>query len=216
MEENYSLNLMVIVDEPIELSDLFKRVSEAKIDGFKLEPPEINVGNIPTSLMITTGTPSFRIQKVINGYDLLIFNVIHSDAKRGGFQIEIPNINGLTIAEELYNKLWEFVQSLNYTKVYAYEISINFIIKQSRYLSLSLLNDLQTTMKSPKFASIRIIDGDLEVRDLREEFISEIRIDALSQPMKSKVGSMYRFKNFEKNKLQEIFSNIDKVLSLVK
>ena len=49
-----------------------------------------------------------------------------------------------------------------------------------------------------------------------EEFISEIKVEVLSQPMRSQVSTVHRFKIYEPNKLQKIFADLDKVLSLVR
>lgn len=216
MNDNYSLRLLIIVDTPIELSDLFERAKKAELPGFKIEPPEIRIGpQIPGGLIISSGTPSFRFPKVVLGNDLLIFNVIHSDAKRGGFQLELQNTKGYTLSQELYVNLNELVQKLGYLEIYAYEIEIRFIVNTQKYPQFKEVNGLQT-MESPHYASLRLLDGYKGEKDLREEFVSEIKIEELTQPMKSQVTTLHRFKNYEEDKLEKIFGDLDKVLKLVR
>ncbi|MHB1662810.1 MAG: hypothetical protein ACYCSG_03120 [Thermoplasmataceae archaeon] len=216
MEENYNLTLLVIVNNPVELSDLFDRARKAALDGFRIEPPMIRIDDqITGGLMISSGTPSFRFPKIVSGHDLLVFNVTHSDAKRGGFQIEVQSTNGTTLSQNLYESLHEIVQRLGYSDVHSYEIGLRFIVNSREYPSFKEIEGLQT-MDSPKFASLRLLDGYKGEKNLREEFISEIKVELLTQPMKSQVSTVHRFKSFNPHKLQNIFDDLDKVLSLVR
>ena len=165
--------------------------------------------------MISSGIPSLRFPKVVSGNDLLVFNIVHSDAKRGGFQIEVQNTKGTALSQNLYEELHDLVQRLGYDDVYAYEIGLRFIVNSRRYPAFKEIDGLQT-MESPNFASLRLLDGYKGEKDLREEFISEIRVEALPQPMKSQVSTVHRFKSFDPNKPQKIFADLDKVLSLVR
>lgn len=216
MDENYNLTLLVIVNNSVELSDLFERARKSGLENFRIEPPPIRMdAQITGGLMISSGIPGFRFPKVVSGHDLLVFNVIHSDAKRGGFQVEVQNTKGTTISENLYEGLHDLVQRLGYNDVYAYEIGLRFIVNSRRYPSFKEIEGLQT-MESPNFASLRLLDGYKGEKDLREEFISEIKVEVLSQPMRSQVSTVHRFKIYEPNKLQKIFADLDKVLSLVR
>lgn len=216
MDDNYNLTILIMVDTPIELSDLFDRAHKAELSGFKIEPPEIRIGpQIPGGLMISTGTPSFRFPKVVSGHDLLVFNVLHSDAKRGGFQLEVQNTKGYSFSQDLYRSLNELIQKLGYLTVYAYEIVIRFIVNTQKYPLFKEIDGLQT-MGSPHYASLRLLDGYKGEKDLREEFVSEIKVEELSQPSKSQVTTLHRFKNFDDDKLQKIFADLDKVLKLVR
>jgi hypothetical protein len=216
MDDNYNITFLVMVDTPIELSDLFDRARKAGLTGFKIEPPEIRIGpQTQMAITFTSGTPSFRFPKVVSGHDLLVFNVIHSDAKRGGFQLEMQNTKGYSISRELYKTLNEFVQNLGYLTVYAYEIAIRFIVNTQKYPAFKEIDYLQT-MESPYHASLRLLDGYKGEKDLREEFISEIKIEELAQPGKSQVTTLHRFKDFDDDKIQKIFADLDKVLKLVR
>ena len=216
MEENYNLTLLVIVNQSVELSDLFERARNASLEEFRIEPPIIRIDTqVIGGLMISSGIPSLRFPKVVSGNDLLVFNIVHSDAKRGGFQIEVQNTKGTTLSQNLYEGLHNLVQRLGYDDVYAYEIGLRFIVNSRRYPPFKEIGGLQT-MESPNFASLRLLDGYKGEKDLREEFISEIKVEALSQPMKSQVSTVHRFKSFDPNKLQKIFADLDKVLILVR
>lgn len=215
MDENFNFTLLVIVNTPIEISDLFKRAAKMDNVNLTLEPPEIRVGpGIGPGLTITPGNPSFRFPSIIAGNDLLVFNIVHSDAKRGAFQIEVKNTKGMFVPEELYKKLHEFVTQLGFEDVFAYEVVFRFITDTQIYPTFKEISGLKT-MKEPKFASLRILDGYSGQKDLREELVSEIKIEGLSQPLKSQVSTLHRFKEFEENKLKEIVDDIDKVINLM-
>ena len=173
MDDNYNLTLLIMVDTPIELSDLFDRANKAGLSGFRIEPPEIRIGpQIPGGLIISSGTPSFKFSKVVSGHDLLVFNVIHSDAKRGGFQLELQNTKGFSFSQELYKNLNDLIQKLGYLDVYAYEIGIRFIVNSQKYPLFKEVDGLQT-MESPHFATLRLLDGYKGEKDLREELWSQ-------------------------------------------
>ena len=110
IDEKFNIKFLIIVDEPVELSNLFDRASKVNIPELKLEPPEIRGGtNSSGFFSITTGIPGFRFQKIINGYDLFISNVIYGEKKRGGFRVEIPNNDNLITSRITYEKLHELV-----------------------------------------------------------------------------------------------------------
>jgi hypothetical protein len=212
MNEKYNLKLLIIINDPIELSDLFRRASEATIEELELSPPEIRIGNAtPGSLSITTGVPGYRFQKIINGYDLVIFNLVYSDLKRGGFQVEMSNTYNLELSQEIYSKLNDFIHKLGYTDVFAYEVGINEIINDINYKEFTGLNNLET-MKAPKYASLRILDGDTGSNDLREEFITDIKIEKLAQPVKSQVSCVSRTKDFHSDIIKKILDDLDKII----
>jgi hypothetical protein len=160
MGEKFNVKFLIIVDETIELPNLFSRASKANIPELKLEPPEIRAGtNSSGFFSITTGVPGFRFQKIINGYDLFISNIIYGEKKRGGFRVEIPNNDNLITSRITYEKLNELVVNLGYTNVYAYEIGINFIVDGLKYKKFSDEGKFKT-MKSPEYASLHIMDGE--------------------------------------------------------
>lgn len=176
MDEKFNVKFLIIVDEPIELSNLFERASKVNIPELKLEPPEIRAGtNSSEFFSITTGVPGFRFQKIINGYDLFISNVIYGDKKRGGFRVEIPNNDNLITPQVTYKKLHELVINLGYSNVYAYEIGINFIVDALKYKKFSGEDEFKT-MKSPEYASLHIMDGETEKNALYDQFITELNV----------------------------------------
>ena len=212
MDEKFNVKLLIILDDPIELSDLFRRASEATIRELELSPPEIRIGNTtPGSLSITTGVPGYRFQRIINGYDLVIFNLVYSDLKRGGFQVEMPNTKDLELSQEIYSKLNDFIHKLGYTDVFAYEVGINEIVSGINYKDFTGLNNLKT-MKAPKYASLRILDGDTGLKDLREEFITDIKIEKLAQPVKSQISCVSRTKDFDSCIIKKIFDDLDMII----
>lgn len=212
MDEKYNLKLLIIVDDPIELSDLFRRASEANIKELELEPPDIRIGNAaPGALSITTGVPGYRFQKIINGYDLVIFNLVYNDLKRGGFQVELPNTKNLELSEEIYSRLNDFIHQLGYSDVFAYEVGINLIVNDVNYKEFTGVSNLNT-MKSPKYACLRILDGDTGLNDLREEFITDIKIEKLAQPLKSQVSCVSRTNDFDGDIIKKILDDLDKII----
>ena len=213
MDEKFNVKFLIIVDEPIELSTLFERASKANINGLKLEPPEIRAGtNSSGFFSLTTGVPGFRFPKIINGNDLFISNLNYGDKKRGGFRVEIPNIDSLTTPQVVYEDLYGLVINLGYKNVYAHEIGINFIIDGLKYRKFSEKSEFET-MKSPKYASLHIIDGDTETKDLYNQFITELKIEKLPQQYKSNVSYLHRFRELDNNIFEKIFNDIDKVLN---
>ena len=62
MDEKFNVKLLIILDDPIELSDLFRRASEATIRELELSPPEIRIGNTHQGL--------FPLQQV---YRVIVF-----------------------------------------------------------------------------------------------------------------------------------------------
>lgn len=216
MNEKFSLKLLIILDEPIRLSDLFKRSSRAKIDGFELELPEIRVDTAsPGTVSIIAGIPNFRFKKVLKGHDLLTFNLVYPNQKRGGFQVEFPNADDITSSQELYNGLNEVVEKLGYKGIYAYELSINMIISILNSKDFTEVDKFET-MKSPKYGALRILDGDNGSKDLREEFISDIKVEKLTQPAKYQVSCLNRTRDFDNNIIEKLFNDIDKILNFMR
>ncbi|MCL4346111.1 MAG: hypothetical protein M1375_03955 [Candidatus Thermoplasmatota archaeon] len=217
MEENFNLTMVIILDEPIELSDLFSRSMKNENEKLRLDAPEVIMPGTPTNnLMITQGPIGFSFPKVIVGHNLVVFNVKHSDRKRGAFQVELRNTKGFDVSVELYKAMWQYVKSLNYENVYALEIVITFTAKYSKYPKFEMVENLET-MRNPNFAGLRIIDGYTGLKDMREEFISEIRVESLPYiPAKSQVSAVYRFKEYEEDKLQKIFKDIEGMLNLIR
>ena len=213
MDEKFNVKFLIIVDEPIELSNLFERASKLNIPELKLEPPEIRAGtNSSGFFSITTGVPGFRFQKIINGYDLFISNVIYGDKKRGGFRVEIPNNDNLITPQVTYKKLHELVINLGYSNVYAYEIGINFIVDGLKYKKFSREDEFKT-MKSPEYASLHIMDGETEKNTLYDQFITELKVEKLTQPAKSSVSYLHRSRDFDNDIFEKVFNDINKVLN---
>ncbi len=215
MNERYNIRFLIILNGPIHLSNLFKRAEKAKIDGFDLETPEIRIGNaLPGTISITPGFPALRFKKILNGYDLSVFNLVYSDTKRGGFQVEVPNTDNPVSYQELYNNLNELVLKLCYNNIYAYELYINTIIDNLEYKHFNKKVKFET-MKSPKYATLRIIDGDTGKKDLREEFITDIKIEKLSQPEKSQLIITHRSEKFDKDILNKLIRDITQILKIM-
>ena len=213
MDEKFNVKFLIIVDETIELSNLFERASKANIPELKLEPPEIRAGtNSSGFFSITSGVPGFRFQKIINGYNLFISNVIYAEKKRGGFRVEIPNNDNLITPRITYEKLHELVVNLRYTSVYAYEIGINFIVDGLKYEKFTGECEFKT-MKSPEYASLHIIDGETGKNPIYDQFITELKVEKLTQPAKSNVSYLHRAMDFDNDIFEKVFNDIDMVLN---
>jgi hypothetical protein len=195
------------------LSNLFERASKISIPELKLEPPEIKAGiNSSGFFSITTGVPGFRFQKIINGYDLFISNVIYGEKKSGGFRVEIPNNDNLITSRITYEKLHELVVNLRYTSVYAYEIGINFIVDGLKYEKFTGECEFKT-MKSPEYASLHIIDGETGKNPIYDQFITELKVEKLTEPAKSSVSYLHRAMALDNDIFKKIFNDIDMVLN---
>lgn len=215
MNERYSIKFLIILNEPIHLSNLFQRADNAKIDGFELGLPEITIGNTSSSaLSIMSGFPAFRFRKILNGQDLLVFNLVYGNTKRGGFQIKVQSTDNPVSYQELYNDLNKLILKLGYNNIYAYELNIKTITDNLKYKDFNEKVKFET-MESPKYAALRIIDGDTGKKDLREEFITDIKIEKLPQPEKSQLIITHRSERFDTAILDKLITDIKKVLKIM-
>ena len=217
MDEAYNLSLIVIVNEQIELSSLFERARKGGVYDLKLIPPQNSIATQQFTFSFGGAPFNFVFHKAVSGKDLIVFNMNYrNNIVRGVFQIQLSNINGLDSGNTTFKALRDFVKRLDYSNVFAYEIGINLTISHDRYPPFEMVKDLKT-MKSPRYKAIKFLDARNSVNDLREEYISDISFEQLiNQPTKSAISAVYRRKEFDPNALQNILSDIEEVIKLVR
>lgn len=217
MDQNFNLTLLVIINDRVELSDLFSRAERAGIKSLRLEAPEVRIGGGQgIALTIGGGNPNFMFRGAINGKDLSFHNLNYGNNVRGVFQVQIPSTKDTIIGSETFEALKDLVENLGYTDVFAYEIGINLTVDHINYPSFKNIGKLKT-MNSPKLKAIKLIDGDTQGRDLREEYISEISMERLATPPnKSVINVVYRMNNFRSDALRDILDDIDDVIKQVR
>lgn len=217
MDENYNLSLIVIVNEQIELSNLFERAKKVGTYDLKLMPPQNSITLQQFTLSIGGMTPSFVLHNAVSGKDLIVFNMNYgNNIIRGVFQIQLLGTKGLDSGNTTFEALRDFVKQLNYSSVFAYEIGINLTIDHNEYPLFEMIKGLKT-MKSPRYKAIKLLDEKNPGKDLREEYISDISLEQLiNQPKKSTISAIYRTKEFDSNALQDTVSDIEKVIELVR
>jgi len=215
-EFKHVVNFLVIVNEPIDIFDLFTRSDdEAFKKAFKLQAP---ISYINPNFSFSSQPSFFIINKFIEGYDIAVFNINYgNNIIRGAFRIT-KNINNsdTNLDEEIFAKLKNLVAKLNYTNVFAYEISISGIINYKNYENFKKAENLQT-MPSPKYRSIKIIDGVNGNANLREQYISEIDLEQnVNDPSKSNLTAVYRTPDFYSNSLTKLLEDINKIINIIK
>ena len=217
MDKNFNLSLLIIVNEPIELSDLFNRSNGINGVSLKLMAPETRlVGGSGITFAIGGGNPNFAFRGAVLGKDLIVFNMVYQNITRGIFQTQVPGTKDILAGNETFNALRDLVKQLGYSDIFAYEIGINLTIEHNEYPLYGKIKGLRT-MKSPRLKAIKLLDGDTQGKDLREEYISEISIERIThQSGKSIVSTVYRTKEFEENALHDILSDIDEVVKLIR
>ncbi len=220
MEYNFNAVFMIIIDEPIDIFDLFKRSDDTIKNIFKLQAPVVPVIS-NTTFSFTPISNNFIVNKIINNNDLIIFNLNYGHIIRGIFQVKIGiNNSNIIDSNKTLEELKEFVSKLNYKNIFAYEISISSVINYNRYpLFKDKFKDVKNlkAFKTPKLRSIKIIDDNSDETDLREQYISEIDIEQnVIDPKKSNLNAVYRIKNFESSILNNILNDIDIIVNLIR
>lgn len=216
MDESFNLTLTIIVNEPIELSDLFYRAKRSGDVNLRFPVPETRLLGGAGLTVAFGGNSNFTFRGIVAGKDLSLFNMNYGNVTRGVFQVQILNTKDVGIGNEAFDALRRFVNQLAYTDIFAYEIVINLSVNHIDYPPYDKIKTLKT-MKSPKLKAIKLLDGDTGTKDLREEYISEISMERIaSQPNKSIITTVYRTKEFQTNALRDVLSDIDEVIKLVR
>ncbi|AGO60029.1 hypothetical protein [Ferroplasma acidarmanus] len=215
-EFNHAVNFIIIVDEPVDIFNLFTRSDDKAFkEAFTFPAPTNNVNqNFSFSAQLNQ---NFTLKKIIEGIDLAIFNINYGKKIRGAFRIS-TNVNNSNISsnEQIFSKLKDLVTNLQYTNVFAYEISITGIINYKNYEEFKQVENLQT-MSSPKYRSIKIIDGADTSTDLREQYISEIDIEQnVIEPGKSNLLAVYRTPDFHIDSLTRLLADIGKIVNMIR
>ena len=212
----FNLTLIVIINDVIEMSDLFKRIEKSGLKDMKLNAPvnPLTGQNVPLTISITN--QSFTFKNVLDGKDVSISNINYGDTVRGIFQIQIINTMDLESGNKVFEDLKNLIEEIKYPDIFAYEFSINMVVEHTEYPVFDKINKL-TTFKKPRWKAIKILEGDEENKDLRHEYIKEISVEKNVSNLKtSVVNAVYRLKKFDPNILKNAFNDVNKILNLLK
>ncbi len=214
MKEKFNLSCSIIVNDQLDVFDIFKR-SQKTNKNLKLTAPTRSLNS--TSGGINFGTLFFAIEGAVESYNLEISNIMYSNnTVRGIFTVNMLNINDGTIGSKIFKDLNNFVLNLGYDKIFAYELNVRLTIHSNGYLEYPIEKKLKT-MKSTKLRSIKLIDGNNYDMDLREQYISEIGVEELvTNPKMSSVIAVYRREGYNENAVFDILNDIDTVLELIR